>query len=141
MRHNTANDIDTCYYNARRSPSVNAMVNDLQLDRKTALAIKRVLTGRTDLMTVESARKRQLEAYNPHDALTLALEAVNELMGMYGVEYIASKEDTMHDVQGIEYINTGDTYQLTMTYDHRDDLWRISSWGNYIELEPARFED
>ena len=24
MRHKTKNDIDTCYYNARRSPSVNA---------------------------------------------------------------------------------------------------------------------
>jgi len=141
MRHKTKNDIDTCYYNARRSPSVNAMVKYLGLERETALAIKRVLTGRIDLMTVESARKRQLEAYNPHEPLTLALEAVNELMELYGVEYIASKADTMHEVQGVEYINTGETYNLTMTYDYRDDLWRISSWGNYIELEPERFKD
>ena len=141
MRHKTKNDIDTCYYNARRSPSVNAMVKYLGLERETALAIKRVLTGRIDLMTVESARKRQLEAYNPHEPLTLALEAVNELMELYGVEYIASKDDTMHEVQGVEYINTGETYNLTMTYDYRDDLWRISSWGNYIELEPERFKD
>ena len=141
MRHKTKNDIDTCYYNARRSPSVNAMVKYLGLERETALAIKRVLTGRIDLMTVESARKRQLEAYNPHEPLALALEAVNELMGLYGVEYIASKDDTMHEAQGVEYINNGDTYNLTMTYDYRDDLWRISSWGNYIELEPERFKD
>jgi len=117
------------------------MVKDLGLSRETALAIKKVLTGRTDLMTVESARKRQYEAFNPHEPLTLALEAVNELMEQFGVEYIASKDDTCHDAQGIEYINTGDTYNLTMTYDHRDDIWRISSWGNYVELEPERFEE
>jgi len=141
MRHKTKNDITTCYYNARRSPSVKAMIEDLGLSSETAKAIKKVLTGRTDLMMINSAQKRQLEAYNPHSALTLALEAVNELMEQCGVEYIASKDDTMHEAQGIEYINNGDTYNLTMTYDHRDDLWRISSWGNYLELEPERFED
>lgn len=141
MRHKTKNDITTCYYNARRSPSVKTMEKYLHIDHKMALAIKKVLMGRIDLMTIEAARKRQYEAYNPHEPLTLALEAINELMGMYGVEYIASKEDTMHEAQGIEYVNTGDTCQLTMTYDHRDDIWRVSSWGNYVELEPARFED
>ena len=139
MRHKTKNDITTCYYNARRSPSIKAMVADLGLSLEIAKAIKKVLTGRTDLMMVKAAEKRQREAYNPHSALTLALEAVNELMGQCGVEYIESNDDTMYEAQGIEYINNGDTYKLTMTYDHRADLWRISSWGDYIELEPLRF--
>ena len=140
MRHASKNNIDTCYYQARRNtPGIKAMVDYLGIDRAVAVKLKKVLTGETDLLTIDSAAKRHWEAHNPHEPVTLALEAVNELLGGYGVEYVESTEDTMHEAQGIEYINFGDTYSPTLMYDHRDGIWRLGTFGDCVEMEEKRF--
>lgn len=129
------------YYTARLAPSVKTLETRLNIDNATARHVKAILSGRVDLMTVESARKRQQEAYHDHEAVTLALEACNEVLDGHGVEYIRSNEDTMRRADGIDYLNTGDTYTNTLTYDNRDDIWRACAWGDLVEANDRRFRD
>lgn len=132
---------DPIFYTARRAPSVATLEARLGLDRATARRVKAVLSGRVDLMTVESARRRQEEAYHDHEPVTLALEACNELLQGFGVEYLRANQDTMRFVYGVEYVNTGDTYRPTLTFDHEADLWRACSWGDLVEADPRRFDE
>lgn len=129
------------YYTARRAPSAATLAANLRIDIVTACRVKAILSGRVDLMTVESARRRQEEAYHDHEPVTLALEACNELLGTFGVEYLRSREDTIREALGVDYLNTGETYAATLSYDNRTDLWRVCSLGSYVEAEPRRFSD
>jgi len=121
------------HYEANRSPSIKSLMTYLRIDPETAKKAKDILTGKTNLMTVKASRMRQFDAYNTHETLTLALEALNEIIGTYGVEYVAHEDDgyRVGSLKGFDYLNTGDTYGMTLIYDHKDDVWRISSWGKY----------
>lgn len=129
------------YYTARMAPSVKTLQERLSVDHATARRLKAVLSGKVDLMTVESARRRQYEAYHDHEPVTLALEACNEILGTFGVEYIRSNEDTHREAAGIDYCNAGDTYRPTLTYDNRDDIWRACAWGDLVEADDRRFRE
>lgn len=128
------------YYKAyRNTPSVKTMMEYLHISKDDARKIKKILTGKIDLMTIDSARKREEDAYNHHDKITLALEAVNEVMDGFGSEYIESIEDSCYNAEGLEYINMGDTYTNTMMYDYRDQIWRVGTQGDVVEIERKRF--
>ena len=56
----------------------------------------------------------------------------------YGVECIRSKQDTMHNFAGIEYVNHGDTYAATLIYDYSTGNFRACSYGDILESARAR---
>jgi hypothetical protein len=62
-----------------------------------------------------------------------ALKILDVLLDGFGVEYIASSNDTCFDYYGIEYINTGDTYSTTILYDRDKDKMFLCSWGDIVE--------
>jgi len=67
--------------------------------------------------------------------VTVALHAMDEVMGTYGVEALGP------DVGGpspppYEYLNTGDTYATTLIYRRRDNSLNIGSWGDIAERHP-----
>jgi hypothetical protein len=70
----------------------------------------------------------------------LLLEMLNAVLHCFGVEYIARKEESYTDLEGISYLNTGDTYVATVIYDHTKDEWMISSYGDIVEENPEDFE-
>ena len=100
----------------------------LGLSYSAARLVKGILTGKVNLLEFESA----LRLPAAYDTQTRAFEALNEVLGGYGVEYVGSVEG----IQGIEYVNRGDTYSATLIYDRRDDLWRVGSWGDLVEKRP-----
>lgn len=67
----------------------------------------------------------------------MAMELANRLMKMYGVEYI-SEEGDLYRTEGIYYVNTGDAYGITLTYDNVDRLYRVTSYGDLIEILTQR---
>jgi hypothetical protein len=57
----------------------------------------------------------------------------------FGVEYIRSRNDTFHEVRGIEYLNTGYPYTNTVLYDHNSRMFSIGKWGDIVERNERRF--
>ena len=63
-----------------------------------------------------------------HDLIAAAL---NQVLGTYGVEAIAADDCNVFAPPAIEYLNTGDTYALTLVYVR--GKWKVSSWGDEVE--------
>lgn len=64
------------------------------------------------------------------------LEALNELLGTYGVEALRVEGawvDSYHGDIVASYLNTGDTYSNTLVVDSESGRWRLTSWGNFYE--------
>jgi hypothetical protein len=86
--------------------------------------------------TSKYVRKMYSNPYNSHMwRVTVALHAMNVVMGTYGVEALGP------DVHGpnpppYEYLNTGDTYATTLIYRRRDDSLNIGNWGDIVEHHP-----
>ncbi len=128
------------FFKAHKSPMVGALQNAFpSLPNSVANSIKSILTGAVDLMTFPASKQRQAEAYNDHEPYVLALEAVNELIGAYGVEYVRHREDSMHESHGFYYLNFGDTYDTTLLVSAHGDNWTIGGWGDRVEANPYKY--
>ena len=67
-----------------------------------------------------------------------ALEAANELLDGHGVEHLSvqtRREGTLH----ADYVNTGETYDATLLYDHHANRFRVTSWGDLLETWERRY--
>src|SRR5688572_26207947 len=78
----------------------------------TAIALIR---GEAEPLEVsEAARKLERQCYNPPGHHYLLMTALDDLLGTCGVEHIG--EVNMHDGPPVEYLNTGDSYALTLMW-------------------------
>lgn len=66
--------------------------------------------------------------------VTMALHAIDVLVGGYGVEALGPDIGGM-DPPPYEYINAGDTYDATLVYQRARDRLFISSWGDVAEKQ------
>lgn len=82
-------------------------------------------------LTYESAAQRNHESYYPHLTSTLKLEALNEILGTFGVEYIPAGRGRLSPA--LEYCNTGDLYAGTILYLPERRQWRVGSVGDWVE--------
>ncbi len=71
---------------------------------------------------------------NPQAYGSCLMLALNAVLGTFGVEAIRGRHvDNYHgDIQA-EYLNTGDTYAVTLLLDHERDTILITSWGDWVE--------
>jgi len=72
----------------------------------------------------------------------IKLEALNELLGGYGVEHIRLEDsyDPFYGDCAASYINLGETYTPTLLLDHQQNRWRLIDWGSwYEEAEQRRY--
>jgi len=87
--------------------------------------------------TVKYVRSMYSDPYRSHMwRVTVALHAINEVVGGYGVEALGP------DVGGMqpppyEYINMGDTYAATLIYSRQTNTLSIGSWGDIAERHPS----
>jgi hypothetical protein len=60
---------------------------------------------------------------------------LDELLGTCGVEVIRTDEhiDNYHFDIRASYLNTGDTYAATLLLDHKERVWKLRSWGDFVE--------
>lgn len=65
-------------------------------------------------------------------------EADRHLIG-HGVEYLRSNCDTFRSVNGIEYVNMGDPYRMTLLFDHASERFSVGCWGDVVERDERRF--
>ena len=86
----------------------------------------------------ETARQVSRMYNNPYAnqlwRTTVALHAIDRLLGTYGVETIDPvNTDNMFTGPRFEYCNAGDTYATTLIYDRDNDRLFIGCMGNIAE--------
>lgn len=86
----------------------------------------------TILSTFESVfpqtNKWVLMCYHAPSDMEILMSALNELLGCYGVEALIVNEEIRAD-----YLNTGDTYTLTIVRDINSNDMYLTTWGDYQE--------
>jgi hypothetical protein len=107
----------TMYLNPRSNPSTPS--------------VKRLAEGLGLLPAKAKTLKKKMDTESVEDALAFADKAMNG----FGVEYIASSEDTMRTPDGLDFVNMGDTYDTTLVYDHGKGKYLITSWGDIVEAD------
>jgi hypothetical protein len=96
--------------------------------RGAALALRRLLDGRADPLTVsEAAARWDRQCYHRPGRVALTMEAANELLGGYGVEAVESADGGVL----FTYVNMGDTYTLTLV--RHAGRYLVASWGDLVE--------
>lgn len=133
-----------------RAPTVARLVATFRdLDRKRANLIRRIahacddrdrlatLIERECPDTHAYARRCYHDPYASHMwRVTMALHAIDRVLGTYGVEPLRRTDDSPMGAPSHEYLNAGDTYAATLIY-HRDaDALRIGCWGDIVERAP-----
>lgn len=93
------------------------------------LAIIRV--NREHALMYAGAYRRDKESYYPHDTYVLKLEALNDVLGTHGVEYIPAGRGSRSPA--MEYLNTGDLYNTTIVYFPERQIWLVTCVGDLIE--------
>lgn len=70
--------------------------------------------------------------YNPASEVESVLEHVNDLIGYYGLEaYDPNETNPMRP--RYQYVNSGDSYGLTLVYDRKKGHYKITDIGSIIE--------
>lgn len=67
-----------------------------------------------------------------------AMEEANSILDGHGVERL-DVETRRAGTLSAEYVNMGDTYVTTLIYDHHADRFRITSWGDMVEMWERRY--
>lgn len=94
--------------------------------------VLRIIRGtREEALTYASAMRRDKASYHPHDTYVLKLEALNEVLDAFGIEYVEAGQGRRSPA--FEYLNFGDTYDTTIVYFPDRHVWRVTSWGDIVE--------
>jgi hypothetical protein len=78
-------------------------------------------------------QKRWAECYNPPSCYDLRLHVLNAVAETYGVEYVASANDSFTQARGFDYLNTGDSYTPTIIRMAESGNYRVACPGDLIE--------
>lgn len=125
----------------RKYLTVKRMVRDLNIDVDTAKKIRRVMDGTDDPCKVSKRCYNYVkQCYNEPPAYLQILYAIDELYETCGVEYVRHRKDTPYKSYGISFCNTGDTYAITIGYEHSKDRFVITSWGDWYETNVMPYE-
>jgi hypothetical protein len=131
-----------------RAPSVKTLTGNFRLSADEAKLIRKLAAAADDgekLKSAVDAHVPATESYvrsmhsDPYRSrlwrTTVALHAMNEVMGTHGVEGLGPPRGGDY-APPYEYLNTGDTYAATLVYDRNGDRLFISSWGDIAERHP-----
>lgn len=108
---------------------------------ETARQIRGLITGQINPENYASVQNWVGQCFNRPSSAELVLEALNEVMGGFGVEAIRGRwVDSYHcDIQAV-YVNMGDTYDITIFLDHETGNYVLTSYGDWIERNEKRRE-
>jgi hypothetical protein len=83
-------------------------------------------------------KRRETErCHCSHTASAVMMEAQKRFsdLGTFGVEGFCFEPDDMR-TGGLSYLNTGDTYELTICFNSDSRRFFLSSWGDIAERYP-----
>lgn len=85
----------------------------------------------TKLMDINSASKGGSNI--PESVALRLLSEANDAVQGFGVEPIRAPGTSSDDPVLAEYVNTGDTYTATILWDSEDQLFYLTTWGDWKE--------
>ena len=113
------------------TPSIKALKAAFpKSDDKTILMVKQVMDN--EIPPEIASEKTQAwvnRCYFPPKLHDKKMDAINNLLEMYGVEYTARGKNKKSPP--IEYCNAGDTYNVTILFVN--GRYRIGDWGSIVE--------
>jgi hypothetical protein len=125
----------------RKFASIGTLMREFQIDKQTAQTVRGLVKGTIDPETVSPKTVQWVgQCYNRPGEVALILSALNDVLGMYGVEGLG-KNDCHPYNPPFEYLNTGDSYATTIVYKSTTDHFFISSWGDVAENNPSLCRD
>jgi hypothetical protein len=115
----------------RRLPSIKTL--EVAFPGKGKLLRQALEMTKAQLKQHPAGAQRWAECYHPPACYDLRLHVLDSIASTYGVEYIASPKDTFTTTLGIDYLNTGDSYALTIVRSADTGNYRVTSWGDLVE--------
>ena len=123
------------------------------LTRENALLMRRIAHACDDATALASIIEKHVPATHAYARscyrdpyasqvwrVTMALHAIDQLLGTYGVEALTRKDDSCYGPPSHEYLNAGDTYATTLVYYRDADALRIGTWGDIVEASGEAYE-
>jgi len=113
-------------------PSVKAIMDCCSVDKTTAEKVRAVMSHQirvTDNADFPRTNKWLSSCYNRPRGHRIRFEAINELLGGFGVEVEGDVHSYPPQID-LEYVNMGDTYNGTVLYDGR---WKVGTWADWVE--------
>jgi hypothetical protein len=133
-----------------RMPSVKRLVDCLNVsidDAKLIRNIGHAVDDRDTLEEIINAKCPKTAQYvrsmycDPYRSAmwrtTVALHAMDCIVGTHGVESLGPPNDRDGYAPPYEYLNTGDTYAMTLIYCRDTDSISLGSWGDIAERHPS----
>jgi hypothetical protein len=126
-----------------RAPSVKRLVDALKITPEKAMIARGLIQGivRTkDEKLFPKSNKLFNRCHHPMWRLDRILECLNELLEMHGVEYVSNGEQQMDGSHIVaEYLNSGDTYSMTLLFNHRSGAFSLTTLGDFVERNQHRY--
>lgn len=123
------------------------IASHLSISLRKAAIVLSVIRGQLDPLSYPkhfpATDQWARQCYHPLPAKDAKLSALNELLGLYGVECIRGEVwDRYYHDNVAEYLNTGESYTATLVLDHQAGKWLLTSYGGYVEaMETVTSED
>ena len=120
-----------------KAPSIKSLVSSLGITEDKAKLVRSIIKGETKLRDLPPEHFPSTNAWidschNIPPNREIRLEALNELIGGYGVEAIGDCNCYPPNIKA-EYINTGDTYSATILRVNATGTYRLTTWGDFVE--------
>jgi hypothetical protein len=90
---------------------------------------------RAELVLHPAGAARIEECHHPPKTYDVRMHVLNAIAETHGVEYINHKDDTFTQSSGLDYLNTGDTYALTIIRNCATGSYRVAAWGDIVERD------
>ena len=121
-----------------RNPSVKTIETRLGLERKQALALRKLLDGRADPESYPGVEKWVRRCYHRPSETELIMAAADELLEGHGVEALEGDYvDSYHQNIAFTYVNMGDPYVTTLVHDSAREQFLVCCWGDIAERMPS----
>ena len=120
-------------------PPAAAIAAAMNLPLETAKTLRGLAKGEIRVTNNPAFPKTNAwiaSCYNPPRRIERILSAMNEAAGTFGVEAFNSRNSRMHAIA--EYLNTGDTYSVTLLFRHDTGTFRLTTWGDFFERNESR---
>ena len=107
------------------------------LDDNTAETIRQLCEGETEIDKYnipdqfKGTQKWVDQCHNYPSQQELVMSALNDLLDGFGVEAIRSPDDSDQIIG--TYVNMGDTYNGTIVFDHENEQYVLTTWGDWYQ--------
>ena len=125
------------------APSAKRLIDALHITPEQATTVRALIRGEIKIQDnplFPITAKWINSCHHPLPRIDRILGALNECLGMHGVECITSGGQHMDGSHVVaEYLNAGDTYNATLLFNHRTQAFSLTTWGDFVERNQARY--